>query len=58
MRAVLAEPKSNEQRKPSSERPARRDLQSRLQSTFSAFSDISSQLTRSYLDLEKRVDEL
>ena len=54
MRAVLAEPKSNEQRKPSSERPARRDLQSRLQSTFSAFSDISSQLTRSYLDLEKR----
>ena len=59
MRAVVAEPQNSEQeRHRSSGRPVRRDLQARLQSTFSAFSDISSQLTRSYLDLEKRVDEL
>ena len=59
MRAVAAEPQSSEQeRQQLSGRPIRRDLQARLQSTFSDFSDISSQLTRSYLDLEKRVDEL
>ncbi|MEE2731436.1 MAG: ATP-binding protein [Pseudomonadota bacterium] len=36
----------------------RRDLQKRLQTAFSAFSTISSQLTHSYLELEQRVDEL
>ncbi|MAR92438.1 MAG: PAS domain-containing sensor histidine kinase [Pseudomonadales bacterium] len=34
------------------------DLQSRLQKTFAAFNSISSQLTRSYLELEQRVDDL
>lgn len=36
----------------------RRDLNSRLQTTFSAFNDISNQLTQSYLELEQRVDDL
>ncbi|WP_158643295.1 sensor histidine kinase [Ketobacter alkanivorans] len=36
----------------------RHDLQLRLQTAFSAFSNISSQLTNSYQELEQRVDEL
>lgn len=37
---------------------SQRDLQARLQTTFSAFNDISHRLTSSYLELEQRVDEL
>ncbi|NIQ08828.1 MAG: hypothetical protein GWO23_03755, partial [Gammaproteobacteria bacterium] len=59
MRAVVAERQdSDSKRGAGSNQSTRRDLQARLRTTFSAFSDISSQLTESYLDLEKRVDEL
>lgn len=36
----------------------RRNLQKRLQTAFTAFTDISEQLTSSYLELEQRVGEL
>ena len=59
MRAVVAERQSSDNELvQKAGQPTPRDLQARLQTTFSAFSNISSQLTESYLDLEKRVDEL
>ncbi|MBA53311.1 sensor histidine kinase [Ketobacter sp.] len=59
MRAVVAERQSSDnERMQTAGQPTPRDLQARLQTTFSAFSNISNQLTESYLDLEKRVDEL
>ena len=36
----------------------RKNLQARLQTAFSAFNDISSQLTQSYQELEDQIGEL